>query len=160
MSGDSAVTGHTINAFAEVAIRVPGQAYYEADLEVQFTSVNIASDEAYLCIKTGSTGDEDLGVDVWTGAGWETLVSDVGANVWTNVSVSSYLNSTMTFRFLGGTESSDSNQDTWQIDVVLLNQSYSYQLDLEVQWTGVDSSQNNEYLCIYGGSMASEDILV
>ncbi|RLC66535.1 MAG: hypothetical protein DRH97_06290, partial [Chloroflexi bacterium] len=140
MSGDSAVGGHTIDAFAEVAVRVEGQTNYEVDLEVQFTSVNTASDEANLSIKTGSTGGEDLGVDVWTGAGWETLVSDVAANAWTKVSVSSYLNSTMTFRFLGGTESSDSNQDTWQIDVVQLNQSYSYQLDLEVQWTGVDSS--------------------
>jgi len=33
-----------------------------------------------------------------------------------------------------------------------------YNLDLEVQWTGVDSSHLHEYLCINGGMMGAENI--
>jgi len=36
----------------------------------------------------------------------------------------------------------------------------NYESDLEVQWTGVDYNEENEWLCIYGGTMGSEDILV
>jgi len=35
-----------------------------------------------------------------------------------------------------------------------------YVLDLEVRWIGVDYSKENEWLCIYGGEMGSEDVLV
>ncbi len=34
------------------------------------------------------------------------------------------------------------------------------ELDLEVQWTNVDYNQPNEELCIYGGTMGTEDISV
>lgn len=36
----------------------------------------------------------------------------------------------------------------------------SYQLDQEIQWTSVHYDLPNEELCIYGGTMADEDILV
>ena len=36
----------------------------------------------------------------------------------------------------------------------------NYLLDLEVQWTNVDYSGSNETLCVYGGSMGLEDILI
>jgi hypothetical protein len=123
---------------------------YEVNLEVRFTSVSAAYEMTYLCIQTGSTGAEDLGVSVWNGVGWDSLVADVNPSGWTNVSVTSYVNDTMTFRFLGGDETADSSQDTWEIDSVLLRQQDSYHLDLEVQWTGVDYSQPNEYLCVNG----------
>ncbi len=131
---------------------------YEVDLEVRFTSVSSPFEMTYLCIQTGATGAEDLGVNVWNGAGWDPLAADVNPNGWTNVSVTSYVNDTMTFRFLGGDESADSSPDTWEIDSVLLRNQDSYLLDLEVQWTGVDYSQPNEYLCINGGTMGAENI--
>jgi len=34
----------------------------------------------------------------------------------------------------------------------------NYELDLEVKWTNVDFDETNEYLCIYGGTMGSENI--
>jgi len=37
---------------------------------------------------------------------------------------------------------------------------YNYELDLEVQWTDVDYDETNEYLCIYGGTMGYENITV
>jgi hypothetical protein len=36
----------------------------------------------------------------------------------------------------------------------------NYELDLEVQWTGVNYTQSNEWLCIYGGTMTSESLRV
>jgi len=36
----------------------------------------------------------------------------------------------------------------------------SYKLDLEVKWVGVDYDESNEWLCIYGGDMGAEDLLV
>ena len=36
----------------------------------------------------------------------------------------------------------------------------NYELDLEVQWTSVDYDETNEELCIYGGTMGSENITV
>ena len=39
-------------------------------------------------------------------------------------------------------------------------ESLTYELDLEVQWTNVDYSEANEELCVYGGFMNDEDIRV
>jgi len=36
----------------------------------------------------------------------------------------------------------------------------NYRLDLEVQWTSVDYNQQNEYLCIYAGTLNSEALKV
>lgn len=36
----------------------------------------------------------------------------------------------------------------------------NYELDIEVEWTDVDFSQPNEQLCIYGGTMGDENLLV
>jgi hypothetical protein len=35
-----------------------------------------------------------------------------------------------------------------------------YSLNLEVQWTGLNTNQQNASLCIYGGTMAAENLLV
>ena len=68
-----------------------------------------------------------------------------------------------TIRFRDGTEVGDTNADTWQIDVALIHvwsEGENYELDLEVQWTYVDYSEANEELCIYGGTVGSENIRV
>jgi hypothetical protein len=52
-------------------------------------------------------------------------------------------------------------QFNWQGDLVAYAPSFiNYQLDLEVQWTSVDFSKTNEFLCIYCGTMAAENIRV
>ncbi|UCC57604.1 MAG: hypothetical protein JSW14_04270, partial [Candidatus Bathyarchaeum sp.] len=84
---------------------------------------------------------------------------------WNNVSITAWLtSSTFTIRFRGGTEVGDASQDTWQIDIALLHvwnvQGEAYELDLEVQWTDADFDENNEELCIFGGVMGAEDIMV
>lgn len=95
---------------------------YQLDLEEQFTNVNYTDPDQDLCIKAGSLGSEPLMVDVWTGSGWDNIATLTGlVNGWKNVSVSSYLTSaTLTIRFRGSSEGSDSVQDSWEIDSVLL----------------------------------------
>jgi hypothetical protein len=109
-------------------------------------------------------GAEDIKVDIWNGTGWETVFSDLSVG-WNNASITDWLTtSNLTIRFKGGTEIDDSSQDTWQIDVASLHvwrdAGENYELDLEVQWTNVDYSEANEELCIYGGTMSAEDIMV
>ncbi len=117
---------------------------YQLDLEEQFTNVNYTDPDQDLCIKAGSLGSEDLMVDVWTGSGWDTLTSLTGlVNGWKNVSVSSYLTSaTLTIRFRGSNEGSDSVQDSWEIDSVLLGP----QPDLSMLLSQEDSTIVVEWL--------------
>ena len=50
------------------------------------------------------------------------------------------------------------------VDAALISVNYTSvsncELDLEVQWTNVDYNEANEELCIYGGTMGSENIMV
>jgi hypothetical protein len=85
------------------------------------------------------------------------------ANQWNNVSITDYLTSNQfTIQFLGETETGDSTEDTWEIDVAIIHIwiAENYEIDLEVQWTNVDYSETNEELCIYGGTMGSENLQV
>ena len=140
---------------------------YELDLEIQWTTADYDEANEYLCIKTGSTnwGDEDIKVDVRDGAEWKTLISDLTANSWNNVSLGGNLTSaTLTIRFKGGSESSDTNQDQWDIECSLIHVwsvGVNYNLDLEIQWIDANCSRTNEYLCIKTGSFGgSEDLQV
>ncbi|MCK4477215.1 hypothetical protein KAU88_01650 [Candidatus Bathyarchaeota archaeon] len=108
----------------KLGISSGGAANYQLDLEVQWTSVDF--DETYeeLCIKTGAfSGSEDIMVYAWnvSTSDWHFLYN-LTPSSWNNVSVTDWLNNEdFTARFLGGTESSDTNQDSWNIDATLLH---------------------------------------
>jgi hypothetical protein len=93
---------------------------YKLDLEVQWTDADFDETNEELCIYLGSTSGENLLVEVWTGSSWDSFTTlSVG---WNNATVSSYLtSSTFTIRFIGETETDDSTQDYWTIDVTLLH---------------------------------------
>jgi len=95
---------------------------YQLNLEEQWTNVNYTDPNKDLCIKTGTLGSEPLLVDVWHDSAWVNVASLTGLiGGWKNVSVSSYLTSdTFTIRLRGSSEVSDSIQDSWEIDSVLL----------------------------------------
>ncbi|MFX0113019.1 MAG: hypothetical protein ACFFB3_00575, partial [Candidatus Hodarchaeota archaeon] len=104
-----------------VAIRKPSP-NNRIDQESQWTDLPYQLPNEELCIYTGLTDAEDLRVDIWNGSGWENVLPNLTANSWNNVSVHSYLNSTVfTIRFVDGTQSSDTNQDDWEIDAILLH---------------------------------------
>jgi len=94
---------------------------YELDLEFQWTTAVFNETSEYLCIYTGTVDAEALKVDVWNGASWTNIIASLSASQWNNVSIGTYLTSeTITFRFLGETETGDTSQSTWQIDCALL----------------------------------------
>jgi hypothetical protein len=94
---------------------------YELDLEVRWTSADYIQTNEYLCIYGGTQDSEALKVDVWTGAAWITVISNLSSG-WNIVSVSSYLTSSnFEIRFVDTTKSSDTSKSTWQFEAVLLH---------------------------------------
>jgi len=95
---------------------------YELDLEVQWTDANYTRTNEELCIYAGSFNtSEDLQVEVWHSSQWNWIMN-LTASQWSNVSVSSYLDSaTFTFRYLDGTATGDSERSAWNIDCALLH---------------------------------------
>jgi hypothetical protein len=140
--------------------------YYELDQEVQWTDLPYLLPNGELCIYGGTMGAEDIKVDVRNGSSWVNIISDINTSDWNNVTITSFLtSSTFTIRFIGGNETEDTNQDTWQIDVASIHvwhdSGESYKLNLEVQWTGANYARTNEELCIKTGTFSgSENIQV
>ncbi|MGD8565962.1 MAG: PKD domain-containing protein, partial [Candidatus Bathyarchaeota archaeon] len=94
---------------------------YKLDLEVQWTNATFTDVHEELCIYGGTMGSENIVVDVWTGASWQNLFTDLSGG-WNNISVTDYLtSSTFTIRFKGSVETDDSSQDSWSIDCTLLH---------------------------------------
>ncbi len=125
--------------FLEIATSEPDN--YELDLEVQWMNVDYNGTNEELCIYGGTMGLENIRVDVWSGSAWENLFTDLSSG-WNNVSVSSYLkSSTFAIRFKGSTESGDTNEDSWNIDVTLLHV-WSDEYATEVEFIGSSSTED------------------
>lgn len=138
-----------------------GGTNYEIDFEYKWTSAAYSSDNEEVCIYVAAhTGSETLNVNYWSGS-WTSL-GTITSTGWQNFTATGLTSPTYTIQLVGTTESSDSDQDDWDIDLVTLHtwNASNYELDLEVQWTGVDYDETNEWLSIYGGTMGAEDILV
>jgi hypothetical protein len=68
-----------------------------------------------------SSSTESIRVDVWDGATWQNLFTDL-TNGWNNATVTSYLtSSTFTIRFKGSIETNDTTQDSRNIEATLLH---------------------------------------
>ncbi|MFX1248547.1 MAG: DUF2341 domain-containing protein, partial [Promethearchaeota archaeon] len=96
---------------------------YRLEQEIQWTNIPYEFEKEELCLYVGTTGTEDIIVEVWNGSNWVQVFSDLIANSWNNISITSYLNSsTFTVRFIDGTQTSDNTtQDQWQIDAALIH---------------------------------------
>lgn len=93
---------------------------YELDLEVRWIGVDYDETNEWLCIYGGTMGSEDILVDVWNGSTWINILTDLSSG-WNNVDVSSLLVSpTFNIRFRGGVETTDTIQDSWEIDSAYL----------------------------------------
>ena len=158
----SDVTAITYECF-EMEFMNFGPPNYELDYEFQWTTADFDEGSEQLCIRTNSLNTETLGVQVYNG-GWTTIIASLTINAWNNVSISTYLTSaTITFRFLGGTETSDTTQSTWIIECNLIHVwsvGVNYELDLEEQFTSADYSRTKEELCIRMGAMNGETLSV
>jgi hypothetical protein len=113
-----------------------------------------------------SDTNNPLEVFVWEGSSWTSLNIrevpnewgwiDWGANevlnTWAEIDAAKIYMKTKT------------GAGIYEVDCARLLVDYSdvdnFELDLEVQWTNVDFGESNEELCIYGGTMGSENIRV
>jgi len=141
--------------------------YEDLDLEIQWTNLVYEQPYGELCIYTGSMSAEDLVVEIWntSSSSWDIVFSDLTASSWNNASITDWLTSeTVTVRYKGADTTGDTVRDQWEIDISLIHVwdtgTAEYSLDMEYQWTGVDFTEASEELCIYGGSMGAENILV
>ncbi len=142
-----------------------GSESYELDLEVQWTSTDYTRISEELCIRTGSFGgSEDIQVRVWnnTGSSWH-WVMNLTASQWNNVSIASYLTSnTLTVQFLGGTETDDTNQDSWNIDATLLHvwsrawlSGWEKRVKITIDHNDVDSALSDFPVLVYLSNSSS-----
>ncbi|MGY5881399.1 MAG: hypothetical protein RTV31_14200, partial [Candidatus Thorarchaeota archaeon] len=139
-------------------------AYEKINLEYQWSSAT--NDETYeeVCIYVGGhTGSENLDVNYWDGFMWNNL-GTISTTGWTNFTATGLSSSTYTIQLIGTSESTDTSKDTWNVDLITLHtwslQTFNYKLDLEVQWTSANYTQDFEELCIYAGTLDAESIRV
>jgi flagellin-like protein len=92
---------------------------FELDIEIQFTDIDVSKNYEEISIFMGSATGEALDVYVWNGGSWDSLVAGLTPNQWNNVT-RTITEDIVTLRFLGNLETSDTNQDTWEIDCSLL----------------------------------------
>jgi hypothetical protein len=117
---------------------------YQLDIEERFTSVDTgAYTNKELCIFAGTwSASETLRVDVWntTSSSWVNVIANLTKNAWNNVSIADLLTANVTIRFQGGAETSDTVQDSWNIDATLLHV-WSNGYTSEVEFTGSSNLQ-------------------
>lgn len=117
---DYVISGYVEN----LDLKETGGDNYELDLEIQWTTTNYTRSDEQLCIKTGTLDSEDIEVWEWnvTSSSWVQVTQDLStASGWNNYTISCLTSATYTVRFLGGTETGDTTQSTWQIDCALLH---------------------------------------
>ncbi len=134
------------------------------NLEYQWTSATSDDTNEEVCINVGfHTGTENLTVNYWDGFTWNVL-GTISTTGWTNLTATGLSSSTYTIQLVGSSESSDSSKDTWNIDLITLHtwslQTYNYKLDLEIQWSTANYTQDYEELCIYAGNLDTESIRI
>jgi len=100
---------------------------YELDLEEQFTGANFSRTSVELCVRMGAYNTtENLRLDYWnaSASAWIVAVATLTTNIWNNVSVKTYTSNasvTFTVRFVGVTESGDTERSMWDKDACLLH---------------------------------------
>jgi len=162
---DDGLYAHPIGNFT---IHVTGTppAVEKINLEYQWATATFGEAYEEVCIYVGNhTGSENLVVNYWDGyTTWNVLGTISGSSGWYNFTATGLSSATYTIQLIGSSESSDSSKDTWNIDLITLHtwslQTYNYKLDIEIQWTAANYTQDFEELCIYAGNLATESIRI
>ncbi len=157
-------TGSFSNSWYAVYAEYTYPGDYRLDQEVQWTNFPYQVSHKQLCIYAGTfTGTaEDIRVDIWNGTTWVNIFSKLNSTAWNNVSISSYADSPIfTIRFVD--QGSDGNENSWEIDVALIyvwqEASEPFELDLEIRWIGLDTSESYYNLSIYCGTFTTTEAL-
>jgi hypothetical protein len=101
-------------------------------------------------------------VQIYINNGAWVKVYDGGGtwNNWTEVSFTETSVTKMRFRFRNDDQSLSFRAYVHEAQFLQSATPQNCQLDIEAQWTNVNYTSPNQWLCIYGGTMASEDIRV
>jgi hypothetical protein len=103
---------------------------------------------------------DQVQIDVYNST-WVTVYTGDGPwGAYTNVSFAEMSVSQMRFRFYNSHASQVRTAYVYEGHFLQSAPKQNYELDLEIQWTSVDYSQANEWLCIYGGTMGAENLRV
>ena len=98
---------------------------YEINLEIQWTSVNTSKSNYNLAIYCGSFNTSE-DIEVWIRFGdptpiWLRIASALNENSWNNLTITPFINTTITIRFLGGNEINDPVLSAWDIDAAIIH---------------------------------------
>ncbi|MFX0185481.1 MAG: hypothetical protein ACFE95_20550 [Candidatus Hodarchaeota archaeon] len=94
---------------------------YELDQEIQWISIDTNMSNYKLAIYCGTFNTtESIEVYIWDADHWILLFSDLTENKWNNITITSYINSIITIRFLGGHEIGDMEPSEWNIDACII----------------------------------------
>jgi hypothetical protein len=93
---------------------------YQIDFEYQWTAAVYNQANKQMCLYVAShTGTENLLVNYWAGSAW-SLLGTIYTTGWSNFTAIGLSSSTYTIQLKGATESGDSTQDSWNVDVIML----------------------------------------
>jgi len=160
-------TGGADNAYADhlrIGISTPKIVSNDADFEYSWNAADNDESHEEVCINIGSIiGNEALNVSYWDGIAW-TILGQVTSTGWTNLTAIGMSTTVYVIQLRGANAANDPEQSSWTIDLITLHtwtdQTFNYELDLEVQWTAASFDNNNEFLCIYAGDTDAEDITI
>ena len=123
----SVVMNWTLNENKEWVIigfnikKITYSANYEIDQEIQWTSLDTNMDNYWFAIFCGTFNTtESIEIYIWDTDHWVLLFVDLNENNWNNITITSYIDSTTTIRFLGGHEIGDTERSEWNIDVCII----------------------------------------
>jgi len=104
-----------------IGVSISANTNYELDFEYQWTAAvsNQVNEQVCLYV-TSHTGTQNLLVNYWTGSAW-SLLGTVITTGWSNFTAIGLASPTYTIQLKGAIESSDSAQDSWNIDVIMLH---------------------------------------
>jgi hypothetical protein len=136
---------------------------YNINQEFQWTTANFSDTTEKVCfyVTSHTGGTENLNVSYWdsTLSSWKKL-GIISALGWNNLTATGLTSSTYTIRINGTIPTSDTTQDTWTIDCLLLHTYTSNQkIDFEYQWTNAPYNYTNKFVCMYVvGHTGSENL--
>ncbi len=118
----------------------------------------------YLYARCTAAG-QDMNIFLWDGTAFiQYIVYTPTSWGWVSVDVQATLDTWAKINAARLWLEMRAKDKTQYVDAVYIRVDYTepttYELDLEVQWVNVDYNEVNEELCIYGGTMASEDLRV
>jgi hypothetical protein len=111
-------------------------------------------------ISRSATQINTVKIDIYAGS-WINVYNGPGTwDQWTNVTFTEMSVTKMRFRFYNSHNSQTLTAYVAEAQFLRTATPQNCQLDIEAQWTNVNYTSPNQWLCIYGGTMASEDIRV